>query len=748
MAITQVTFNPALWSAGNGVGTVPGDNGYNAANVWLDKDGVTAWAFEYFGAGFARFNLSNGSIIHQDATFGVPGFGGQLWYTRESVGNFWQQDNSGNYYTILFNSAGSPSYPTLYKFQIGAGSAGNILNGYSTDPTTFTLGTMTPAPGSFNQFEDGRIFTSGGTVYCALIQERNPGVMYIINATTMAFVGSYTNTGHGRGWQVFQDSTGDIWGVFTDPNFSATTIDLVRWHPADGATAGVLNFTTGGTGLHTVATGGAFSSAFFAFATYVSSNNSLWLGSGVSQTGPVVNIDLGTFTVTATQVDDLVYFENGILDDAQSAMDNGVVGGVLAIPGDILSGGVPSTAQEGGIAHLVDPISLALLSSTNITLAINGQGGLTPIPTQNIGGRGPNCLPPPGTFQWNGTQLVVAYEFIGSPVYIVPLTAPVVGTATTTAMVAAPNPQNLGNSILLTATVTPNSGILVPTGTVQFKDGVSNLGSPQTLNGSGIATLSHTFTLGANVGVHPFTAVYLPTGSFLTSTSTTFNETISPYVTSTVVLSSLAPSFFEDDVTFTATVVGTPTGPSAPTGTVQFFDGVNSLGTSPLVAISGTASQATFETTALSVGVHSISGVYSGDLGVLYNPSTSGALLQQVQPQVFPQNVLTAFSLQATFSPNGDTNLPPQAALQAVPQSTHAHTSITLLWNTVNVGQVQITGNNGIDPPFNSGLLATSGNGAFIVGNGFTATITLILNCFDKVGAPLPVSAQTTITIS
>ena len=48
--------------------------------------------------------------------------------------------------------------------------------------------------------------------------------------------------------------------------------------------------------------------------------------------------------------------------------------------------------------------------------------------------------------------------------------------------------------------------------------------------------------------------------------------------------------------------------PPAAGGTVEFFDGATSLGTSPLAG-----GLATFQTASLGVGSHSITGVYSGD---------------------------------------------------------------------------------------------------------------------------------------
>jgi hypothetical protein len=60
-------------------------------------------------------------------------------------------------------------------------------------------------------------------------------------------------------------------------------------------------------------------------------------------------------------------------------------------------------------------------------------------------------------------------------------------------------------------------------------------------------------------------------------------------------------------VTFTATINGAFGG--IPTGTVTFKDGAVVLGTAPL----GTGHKANFTTSALAVGLHSITAKYSGD---------------------------------------------------------------------------------------------------------------------------------------
>jgi len=88
--------------------------------------------------------------------------------------------------------------------------------------------------------------------------------------------------------------------------------------------------------------------------------------------------------------------------------------------------------------------------------------------------------------------------------------------------------------------------------------------------------------------------------------------------TTTTLASSLNPSTFGGNVTFTATVNSL-----AASGTVTFKDGATILGTENLAG--GTA---TYSTSALTAGPHSITAVYGGD--TYYNTSTSGTLVQQV----------------------------------------------------------------------------------------------------------------------
>ncbi len=205
--------------------------------------------------------------------------------------------------------------------------------------------------------------------------------------------------------------------------------------------------------------------------------------------------------------------------------------------------------------------------------------------------------------------------------------------SSTTTLTSSANPSLSGAPVTFTATVTGSSG--TPTGTVTFKDGGTTLGTG-TLNGSGVATFS-TATLA--VGSHMITAAYGGDANNLPSTSAVLTQVVQQNTT-TALTSSTNPAFSGGSVTFTAVVKGLVSG--TPTGTVTFKDGTTALGTNTLNG-SGTA---TFITTSLSVGSHSITAVYGGD--TLDVGSTSLAVSETINPADFS---VTASPTSATITP-------------------------------------------------------------------------------------------------
>jgi len=172
------------------------------------------------------------------------------------------------------------------------------------------------------------------------------------------------------------------------------------------------------------------------------------------------------------------------------------------------------------------------------------------------------------------------------------------------------NPSTYNSSVKFTVTVTPATC----TGTVTFNDSSTTVGT-STLS-SGKATFS-TSTLTA--GSHSITASYPSNSNCNSSTSSTLSQTVNKANSSVALSSSANPSVAGSSVTFTATV-----SPSTATGSVTFKDGTTTLGTGNV-----SSGKATFSTSALALGSHSITGAYSGDGN--YNGSTPSKLTQTVK---------------------------------------------------------------------------------------------------------------------
>ncbi len=182
-------------------------------------------------------------------------------------------------------------------------------------------------------------------------------------------------------------------------------------------------------------------------------------------------------------------------------------------------------------------------------------------------------------------------------------TAPV-PTSTTSVLTASATSVAEGASVTFTSTVTPTAGTPTPTGTVTFMDGATTLGTG-TLNGSGVATYS---TSSLALASHSITAVYAGDTRNLGSTSNALTVNVTTGSTKTALTASSDSIVVGSSVTFTATVTGA-SGVPAPTGTVTFVDGTTSLGTGTLNG-SGVA---TYSSSTLAAGSHSVTASYAGD---------------------------------------------------------------------------------------------------------------------------------------
>ncbi len=184
-------------------------------------------------------------------------------------------------------------------------------------------------------------------------------------------------------------------------------------------------------------------------------------------------------------------------------------------------------------------------------------------------------------------------------------------TPTTTALGSDTTSSIFGNTVTLTATVAHTSGTIAPTGSVTFDDGVVSLGTAA-ITPQGVATF---FTSALGVGSHTITATYGGDATYASSTSTSVGVVVRGSTTLALATSSANPSAGATvTLTATLTTVGSQTAPLLP---VTFLDGSTTLG----IASFNTSDVATFQTSTLSVGTHTITAQYPGDVNFVGSTS-------------------------------------------------------------------------------------------------------------------------------
>jgi trimeric autotransporter adhesin len=253
--------------------------------------------------------------------------------------------------------------------------------------------------------------------------------------------------------------------------------------------------------------------------------------------------------------------------------------------------GVDSTCESGtvqftshfGLIGSVTPVENPILKAEDCTADL--------LPS-DFNSNLPGGIFPPGNFEvmatYNGT--------IADEVNLIVNEAP-----TTTSLATSLNPSTVGQLVTFTATVpSASAGAAVPTGTVTFSFDGNAITAMVTLASNGVAQLA---LAALAPGTHTVTASYSGDSNYLASVSSTVTQVVNQ-ITSTTSLQAVPPaSTFGQSVTLAAAV-----SPSTATGTVTFLDGSTTLASAPLSA--GTAS---FSTSALSLGSHSLTASYGGD---------------------------------------------------------------------------------------------------------------------------------------
>jgi ELWxxDGT repeat protein len=242
----------------------------------------------------------------------------------------------------------------------------------------------------------------------------------------------------------------------------------------------------------------------------------------------------------------------------------------------------------------------------------------------------------------NGSLLFQANDGVhGVEPWIMFRLVPTLSTVT-----SSPSQAVFGQIVTFTATVSgayPLGG--TPTGTVTFKEGTKVLAANAALSGLGKAT----FTSAAlAVGTHALTSFYSGSSTFAAGQGTGFSLVVQQDGVNIAVTSSASSSVFGQVVTLTAIVSARAPGAGAPTGTVTFKQRAIVLADSVPV---GPGGKATFSTSSLSVGSHSVTASYGGDGNFttgaaapftqkVNQDATTTSVKSFVNPSVFGQAVI------------------------------------------------------------------------------------------------------------
>ncbi|WP_198285406.1 beta strand repeat-containing protein [Prescottella equi] len=275
---------------------------------------------------------------------------------------------------------------------------------------------------------------------------------------------------------------------------------------------------------------------------------------------------------------------------------------------------VPGSATTGESVSLSAQVTPATAQGS-VQFKVNGSPVGSPVPVSAGAAILPHSFDAAGSF-------AVTAEFTGAAGFTnstaleksVTVSVPVVPDEDTTITVTAPSTAETGQQVTLSVAVSP-----VPTGgTVQFSVAGTDVGAPVSLDGSGQASMPYTFGAAGSFSV---AAVYSGTTGFAGSTAAAHTVVVSdpaPVDVATSTLVGVPESAITGAPTTLSVTVQAQSGSAVPTGSVQFRDNGNPIG-SPVVLENGSA---TVTHNFGSAGTHQITAEYLPGAGFLASTST------------------------------------------------------------------------------------------------------------------------------
>jgi Bacterial Ig-like domain (group 3) len=583
-------------------------------------------------------NFYNGSTLLGSGTLNGSGVGtfstsslaaGTYSLTAQYLGNSSFLASTSSTASITVNAATTSTTTSLVA------SPHSLTAGQTLTLTAAVSGTTTPS---------GTVDFYNGSTLLGSATLNGSGVGAF--STSSLAAGTYSITAQYLGNSSFQASTSSAASVTVNSAVVATTTGLVASpNPLTAGQTLTLTATVSGT---TTPSG-----------TVDFYNGSTLLGAATANSSGVATLTTssladGTYSLTAQFLGNASF-----LTSTSSSVSVTVNAGITSTTTGLVASPNPVAAGQ--------PLTLtATVSASGATVSsgtVNFFNGSTLLGSSTVNSSGVASISTSslaaGTYsltaQYSGNA-----SFRSSTSSAAPVTVNGASVATATSLLALPDLLYAGQTLTLEATVS-DGGASVPTGTVNFYQGATLLGSA-TLDSSGVATL---FNSSLSAGLYSVTAQYQGVSGFLGSTSPATAVTVTPakIATSTGLAATPNPLAANQTLTLTATVSGT--GASIPNGTVNFFNGSAMLGSATL----NSSGVATLSTTSLIVGKYSLTAQYPGNSGFLSSLSpgvsvtvdsasmgSSTSLAASPNPGTVGQSLTLTATVTSAITPTGTVN--------------------------------------------------------------------------------------------
>ncbi len=420
-------------------------------------------------------------------------------------------------------------------------------------PVTFTATVAPMAPGAGSPTGSVAITDAGGTLCTANLDASSPDQASCSSTYTSpttdgvsAAYGGDTNFG-GSGQTgsvtVGQDATTTTLATQPDPSVSGQAVSLTATvainGPGAGVPGGTVTFTGNAGTLCTAALNGSSPDQATCSTTYAGVTDDSITASYGGDTN-----DSGSTSAAVAQT-----------------VDPAATNTTLAF-----TPAAPVTGQSVTFTATVAAMAPGAGTPTG-TVTVSDAGGTLCTATLNAGT--PDTASCSATYPASKSDNVTAHyggdtNFSASS----GMTTVAVGkAATSTGLMISPSAAVVGQTITLTATVSPiGPGAGTPTGTVSFSDGAPVCQATLSAANPDVATCATSFTGTASVTV---TASYEGDGNF-SGSSQSAALTVSPGGTTTAVVSSANPAVNGQVVTYTATVHPAAPSTGTPAGSVTF----------------------------------------------------------------------------------------------------------------------------------------------------------------------------------